>query len=340
MSETTPNVNPAVNEAAAPSTTSTAPIDIGSITGAQAVELAAKSKETGKSVEELLKTYKTEAKKSEPVVAQEEADETPDNKEVKPKVVKPTKFKVKVDGQELEVDEKELLRGYSHQKAANKILQEGKAAHKQATEFIEMMKDPQQALKVLNKLGHDPRALAEKYLIEQLEDEMMDPRDKALREAQNRLKSIDESERLQKQAIQKAHHDEMVKKHMENYEQSFIQTLQKAEVPANKYTVGEMAKYIGRAAKIGFEMTTDEAAQLVKQDIKQAQLSLIGNADGETLLKLFGDDVANKMLQARGKKPINFENNSSQSKGTINVKDKSKSTKPMTTVEWKRFQRK
>lgn len=205
------------------------------------------------------------------------------------------RHKVKVDGQELEVDEDELKRGYSHQRAANKILQEGKAARKQAEEFIAMMRDKGKLMDVIKKLGHDPRKLSEEYLASQLEDEMMDPRDKELRDAKARLKHIEDMEKKQQEAVQARRHEEMKVKYAKEYETQFVEALKKSQLPPTKPMVAEMAKYIARSAKIGFKMTPDEAAQLVREDIQMAHQRLVGDSDGEVLLKLLGDQVANKI---------------------------------------------
>lgn len=263
------------------------------LTGQQAKELAEESKATGKSIEELIKAKQGASSKAP-------TQPTAEQKEAAREAIR--KYKVKVDGAELEVDENELLRGYSHQKAANKILQEGKAARKQAEQFISMMRDPESFYEVAKKLGHDPRGLAEKYLVQQLEEEMLDPREKELRDARKKLKAIEDMERQQKEAIEKQRVEEMKQRYVKDYQTQFIAALQESQLPPTKAMVAEMAKYISRSAKIGFKMEPSEAAQLVKEDIQKAQISLIGNADGETLLKLLGDDVAAKILQARGSK--------------------------------------
>lgn len=205
------------------------------------------------------------------------------------------RHKVKVDGEELEVDEEELKRGYSHQRAANKILQEGITKRKQAEEFITSMRDEQKLMDVIKKLGHDPRKLSEKYLAAQLEDEMMDPRDRELRDTKAKLRQIEEMEKQQREEVQKKRHEELKAKYAKDYTETFVEALKKTELPPTKPMVAEMAKYIARAAKIGFKMTPEEAAQLVKEDIQTAHQRLIGDSDGEILIKLLGEQVANKI---------------------------------------------
>lgn len=253
------------------------------------------------------------------------------------------KYKVKVDGVDQEVDEAELLRGYSHQKAANKKLQEGLAARKQAEQFLSMMKDKSTLFDTIQKLGHDPRALAEEYLAQLLQDEMMDPREKELRDARKKLQSFEDIERKQKEEIARRHHEEMKKKYAAEYNLQFTKALQETGLPATKPMVAEMAKYISRAAKTGYEITPSEAAKLVLEDVKQAQMRLIGDSDAETLLKLLGDDVANKIRQAdvaRLKTPQQVVRQIPKEEQATEHRERSSSKKRMTPQEWRNYNRK
>jgi len=96
-------------------------------------------------------------------------------------------------------------------------------------------------------------------------------------------------------AVMAKRHQEMKDKYAKEYTTQFNEALAKSQLPATKAMVAEMAKYISRSAKIGFKMTPDEAAQLVKEDIQVAHQRLIGDSDGETLMKLLGENVANKI---------------------------------------------
>jgi hypothetical protein len=249
---------------------------------------------------------------TEPVEVQEQVNdgvgggnaggpETGDVASAAKEAIRRLKYKTK-DGQELEVDEDEALRTWaerkSHQAAASKELNEGKALRKQAEQLVEMLKDKGKLRDVMKKLGHDPRKLSEEILAEHLEDELMDPRDRELRDAKKRLEQIDAMERQQKEALEAKRVEEMKARFREEYQRDFIEALKKLEVPQNKETVSEMAKYIARAAQIGFKMTPDEAAKLVKEDNTERQRRLFHNADGETILKMFGEEIANKIRKA------------------------------------------
>jgi hypothetical protein len=247
------------------------------------------------------------------------------------------KYKVKVEGRELEVDEKELLRGYSHQKAASKALNEGKALRKQAEEFISALRDKEKLKEVLSKLGHDPRKLSEEILAGHLEDELMDPRDKELRDTKMKLKQIEEMDRQQKEAVKKQREEQLKTKYMKEYETDFVKALETSKLPPTKPMVAEMAKYIARSAKIGFEMTALEAAQLVKEDILQAQQRLIGDSDGEMLIKLLGEDIANKIRKydtAKLKNPEAGLTTPQNQEPRDRIGERQKKKKPMSQKEW------
>jgi len=304
------------------------PPDMSNISGAEAVALAAEAKASGKTIEEVF------ASKNVPKEPEVDAVKSGPAEVMK-------KFKVKINGVEQEIEEAELLRGYGHQSAANKIFQEGKQQLKQAEEFIAMMRDPDKFFEVAQKLGHDPRMLAEQRLIRDLEEEMMDPRDKELRDTKARLKQIDDMERMQKEAVENQRNEALKAKYSKDYSDQFVQALEATNLPPTKAMVAEMAKYIGRSAQIGFEMTASEAAMLVKEDILMAHQRLIGDADGEVLIKLLGDNVANKVRKYDMSKVKSPEANLKTPEVQGSKREpKQNTSKRMTEREWREFNRK
>jgi len=251
------------------------------------------------------------------------------------------KYKVKVDGQELDVDEQELIRGYSHQRAANKILQQGAAARKQAEEFIAMMKDPEKFWEVAKKIGHDPRKQAEEYLARQLEDELLDPRERELKETKMRLKQMEEMDRAQKEAMEARRNEVLKAKYAKDYSDQFVAALQETGLPPTKPMVAEMAKYVSRAAKIGFKMSPAEAAQLVREDIQTAHQRLIGDADGDALIRLLGENVANKVRKYDTQRLKNPEQGLRTPTDQNEIKNRARSSngKRMSSKEWREYNR-
>jgi hypothetical protein len=304
------------------------------LNGQEAEQIVAEAKAAGKTPEEILKMK--QGVSAAPAQSGKES--------VKDAAAQAAaKRKMKIDNEE--IDEDEVIKIYKarklHQSAASKELNEGKQLRKQAEDFISMMKDPAKLHEVIAKLGHDPRKVAEEYLVTQLKDEMLDPREKELRDAKNKLKYYDELEAKQKAAIEQQRADEMKAKYADDYTKQFVSALQETGLPPNKAMVAEMAKYIARSAKIGFKMNAAEAAQLVKQDIQAAHQRLIGDSDGDTLIKLLGEDVANKIRKydtAKLKDPNQYLRTPEQSQEPR--RERNQGNKRMTPKEWAEFKRK
>lgn len=253
------------------------------------------------------------------------------------------KHKLKVDGQEIEVDDEELKRGYTHQKAANKKLQEGVKLRKQSEEFITAMRDPGKLVDTLQKMGWEPkqiREVAERYLAGVLEDEMLDPKDKELKTTKQRLQEFEKKEQDRKDAEEARHQGELKKKYAEQYSADFIEALKTTGLPPTKDMVGAMAGYISRAAKIKMPMTASEAAKLVREDVEVRNKHLFSNLSPDQIIKIVGEDGLKKLREydvSRIKDPnANIKTPGEQGEVT---RKKDPGVKRMTTAEWRAFNR-
>lgn len=254
------------------------------------------------------------------------------------------KRKLKIDNEE--VDEDEVVKTYKerkgHQRAANKALQEGLALRKQTEEFISIMKDKTKLITALEKIGYkkeDIRKLSEEFLAGALQEEMMDPREKALREAQTKLKTYEQLEQEQKKQAEERRNAELKKKFADDYTTQFVDALKTTGLPPTKPMVAEMAKYIYRASKIGFQMTAVEAAKLVREDVETNFRTLYGESDPETLVKLLGEQGLQKIRgydTSRLKDP-NAVLKTPTEQGEVNRKRDP--GRRMTTQEWRDYNR-
>lgn len=302
--------------------------DLSKMTGAEAKAYVESQKAKKDPVKEAVKevVVKKASKK-------EEAAPAPEAKEP------PRKHKVTIDGKEEEIDEIELKRGYGHQKAANKILQEGVAARKQAEEFIAMMKDPKTFFDVASKLGHDARKLSEEFLASKLEEELMDPRDRELKATKAKLKELEDMDKKQKEAVEAQRHETLKKKFALDYSNQFIEALKETQIPSSKEMVQEMAKYVHRAAKLGFKMTAKEAASLVKEDLETKIQKVVRESDIETLLRIIGDQTMNKLREHDVSKLKSPESYLKTPEVQGEPREKKNPNRRMTREEWRAFNR-
>lgn len=252
------------------------------------------------------------------------------------------------DGQEVEVDEAEVIKVYrdrkGHQKAANQKLQEGLKYRKQSEDFVNAMKNPETLVDTLYKMGYTQaqvRQLSEKYLAQVLEDEMMDPKDKELKTTKQRLQEFEKKEQNRKDAEEKQHHEALKKKYAEDYSKEFIAALQTTKLPPTKGNVGKMAGYIAHAAKIKMPMTANEAAKLVQQDIIQENRHLFKDMTSEQIIDVVGEDGLKKIREfdiSRIKDPsANLKTPEEQRDFAPRKKEP---VKRMSPAEWRAFNRK
>ena len=208
------------------------------------------------------------------------------------------KYKVKIDGDELEVDESELLAGYQTRKAADKKFQEAAMARKQAEEFIGLLKtDP---VKVLTHpgLGLDFRQLAEQFIVQQLEEEMLDPRDRELKKYKAMVEEQQAEQKRQLERQQAEQAEQLKLKYTEDYSNQIVEALQSSGLPKTERTVKAMAKYLHMGLQHGVDLKAAEVVEFVKQDYINDQKELFGALDGDTLLNILGEDVANKIRKS------------------------------------------
>jgi len=251
-------------------------------------------------------------------------------------------FKVKSMGKEYEVDKAELIKGWSHQKAANEKMQNGLKIQRQAEEFISMLRDKSKLFGVLKDLGHDTRALAEEYLGEQLQEDMLDPRDKELKQYKKRIAEVEAQEKERSEQQRSEKNNELKKKYAEDYHKTFVEAIESEKLPVAKATIQDMARVIHRASELGYKMEAKDAAKIVKEDMMNRHRSIIGESDGEALMKILGEDVANKIRKwdtSRIKDP----NQNATTPVNQSLKDPKKREdrhKQMTHTEWRDFNRK
>lgn len=213
------------------------------------------------------------------------------------------KFKIKIDGNEedYELDlnnEDEIKRHLQMSKAAQKRMQEAAESRKQAENFIKMLqKDP---VKVLTnpQLGVDFRKLAEEYLVSQLQDEMMTPEEKQLRKAEQIIKEREQEEARQKEELQSKQMRELQNHYAQDYDRKITEALSTSGLPKTPKTVNRMAELMYKNLQNGLDLEPSQLVEIVREDYINEIRELFGATEGDKLLNIMGEDVANKIRKA------------------------------------------
>lgn len=212
-------------------------------------------------------------------------------------------FKVKIDNNELEVDEDELVRGYQMTKAAQKRFQEAAQMNKRAEEFIKLLKqDPKKVLSHPD-IGVDLKEFAVNYLTELQAEESLTPEQKRQRELEQRLAQFEEEKARREQEEHQRQIEEQAAKYAEDYQKQFTEVLSTSGLPKTEYTVARLAYYMQQAIQAGYdEITPKDVVGLVKSDYLNDIKSMFSASNEDILLDLLGDELTNKTVKAHMKR--------------------------------------
>lgn len=252
--------------------------------------------------EPIAEAVEAEAQESAPIEAEAspvkdgEAESSPEaGVEAQDATEGPRKYTVKIDGEEIEVDETELLRGYQLRTASDKKFREASYARKQADALIELLReDPIKAL-THPSVGVDFRQLAEKFLADAIEDEMATPEEREKRQKLQRLEELERENAQFKKSEEERQMAQMTAHYRQEYENNIINALDKSGLPKTNHTVKRMAYYMAQALENGYELQPVDVVDLVRKDYQSEIKDLLGASDERVLFDLIGDDIAGKI---------------------------------------------
>ena len=250
------------------------------------------------------------------------------------------RFKLTVDGEEFEEeldwnDKESVKNRLQLAAAAKKRMSEANEAKKKAYEIVSQFeKDPEGMLK---RLGPKGREIAEKYLLEQIKEDMLTAEEKDQRAKLTRLEQLEKQE---KEREEKAKAEAEAKKEFElaqNYQNTIIQALDKSGLPKSPELVKRMAKIMHINLDYGLVLTPEELSQELKKEVTGLLKSVIGSSDGDQLIALFGEDVAKKIRMSdvkklKEKQSMLFSETPNTNQNPPSAKENGK---PMTMEEWK-----
>ena len=273
---------------------------------------------------------------------QEEQPKQVEKKPEQPKPQPPKKFKIKVDGSEEELDEDTIVKLAQLGRASNKRFQEAAQVRKQAEEFINLLKQDPRKVLTNPAIGVDPYKLAEDWLIEKLEQEKLSPEQQKIREYEQKLRSYEEEKRQQEEQRKAQEQEKLLAHYSQEYEKNIQDALASSGLPRTAKTVSRMAEYMSLALKNGIDLEPKNVVELVRQDYMKEIADLIGQTDGDALLQILGDNVANKIRKtdlARLKSPQQQPKPQPKMDGQEQPRDP-QTKRFMSTHEWREWQEK
>jgi hypothetical protein len=203
------------------------------------------------------------------------------------------------DGERVEeVDEQELVRRAQKAWAAERRFQEAHKTRQQVEYLIKTLKDPQHLWTALQHLGHDPKKVAEQYLLQQIEEDLLTPEQRKVRDAERIIQEREVEKQQREQQEKQQRHSQLMSQYSEEYSQQIVGTLEKSGLPKSPETVKKMAEYMLIGLERGVRLAPEDVVPMVRNYFMRQISELLGQTEGDTLLSLLGEPVQKKFQEA------------------------------------------
>lgn len=207
------------------------------------------------------------------------------------------RLKLKLDGQEVELPESDVIALAQRGKVADQRFSEAATTRKEAQEIIEFAKsNPTEFFK---RTGMNARQWAEEFLMGELKREQMSPEQKKAADNEMKLKEYETARKHQEAKKLDDEKQAAQQKHMQNYDMLFVEALGKSGLPKTAYTIKRMAELQLVNLKQKLNLDADQLAKVVREDYIAEQKQLYGALDGDQLIDLLGPELVKKLSKAQ-----------------------------------------
>jgi len=237
-----------------------------------------------------------------------EAPVTEGQETAKPKAKAPQFHKFKIGDEEVSLTQADIERDYKKWKGSDQKFRESSAKEKAVADFFEALeKDPEKTLND-KRLPLNKKALAEKWLVEQLEAELnpVDPRETDLQARERKLKDWEDAQAKTAKDAEELEAKETETKEMASRKDAISKTLSDAmaSTQLSKHpesaaaTLREMALYMRAAKERGEEPTPEELVEHIHNNRFNQFYTLAHAMEGEELIEFLSEDIVNKIRKA------------------------------------------
>jgi hypothetical protein len=188
------------------------------------------------------------------------------------KKVDDDKYKIKVDGEEVELSREEMVKYAQMGRSGQKKMQEAAQVRQEAIKLVEMLKaNPEKVLADPAILGSDDAVLkfAQKILANRMEEESKDP---ALRDKERLEKELESLRAEKKQEEEKRKQDDyqrMVQEEETALEEGITQAFESSGLPKSPFVLKRLADVLISGAEAGKKVTPQMAMNIVKREMQK-----------------------------------------------------------------------
>jgi hypothetical protein len=258
--------------------------------------------------------------------------------------------KVEVNGQVMQINERQLkalwglpenepltdkefktmVSSYKAQKTSDFATRNARQQEKLVKEIAEMIQtNPWQ---LLQRAGYDPRQLAEEYLTQAIEEDMLPENEKELRRVRQEKEEL---ERQYKEELTRREQEQMqvaIQQAQQEISNSIIDALENSSLPKSPEVVKRIANYMLIAEQKGINVNPKQVIPLVEEDFKNLNAQILKSLDPTKRISYIGEDLLKQIRQDDLARLKTSQSQASQS----TPKPRQSANKKITKEEWRK----
>ena len=220
---------------------------------------------------------------------------------------------------------KTMVSSYKAQKTSDIATRNAKQQEKLVKEIAEMIQT--NPFELLKRAGYDPRQLAEEYLTQAIEEDMLPENEKELRKVRHEKEEL---ERQYKEELSRREQEQMdvaIQQAQQEISNNIIDALENSSLPKSPEVVKRIANYMLIAEQKGINVNPKQVIPLVEEDFRNLNSQILRSLDPTKRISYIGEDLLKQIRQDDLARLKTSQSQSSQSSPKPRQPDNKKITK-------------
>lgn len=239
---------------------------------------------------------------SQPVSNESNEEVSQETQEINTPKIKPAP-KMRKIGDDF-VDEATIERDYKKWRGADIKFREAAKLKSESESFMQRLQEDPESVLNEKGLSVNKRKLAEKWLLEQLEEEMnpVDPRDAQLSERDRRLKEYEERDAKDAKDKETQQYEAQKEQRKAAISETLSEAMKQTQLSAHPESAAavlrEMALYMRAAKERGEDVSPQELVEHVHNNRFHQMYTLAHQYNGDELIEFLGEEIVTRIRKA------------------------------------------
>lgn len=202
-------------------------------------------------------------------------------------------YKIKVDGEELELSREEMIKYAQVGRAGQKRMAEAAQIKKEAIDLIDMLRsDPEAILSDPAILGSREEVIkfAQKILSNQMEEEMKSPEVREKEQLQKEVEALRKQMKDEAESKSKAEYERLVAQEEQKLQSEIEEAIDSSGLPASPFVLKRISDVLIMAAENNKQISPKQAMNIVKKEMQKDIQEYLKLSPDEALEELMGGD--------------------------------------------------